>query len=125
VAGDGEVAADVVAGLRGGGGGGAGPSKLVITLEGAGVLAPDRLEQAAEGLQRLTELGVFHAIVVVHPRLLTEAGPVMGEFGGSISRGCRGRAGVVGRRSSVVGRRSSVVGRRSSVVGRRSSEDES
>ncbi len=63
------------------------PSKLVITLEGAGVLAPDRLEQTAEGLHRLKEMGVFHAIVAVHPRQLSDAGAVIEEFGSKYLKG--------------------------------------
>lgn len=56
------------------------PSKLVIAVEGAGTLAPDRLEKTAEGLSRLREMGVHHAILGVHPRHMAEAAPLLEEF---------------------------------------------
>ena len=56
------------------------PSKLTLSLEGAGALAPGETEQAAESLGRLKEMGVFHAILGVHPRHIGNAGPVIEEF---------------------------------------------
>lgn len=57
------------------------PDALRITLEGGGVLTPDNLEAAAEGLHRLKEMGLFHVIVGVHPRHMAEATPILEEFG--------------------------------------------
>ena len=57
------------------------PSKLRLTIEGGGMLAPDGLDKAAEGLSGLKEMGVFHAIVVVHPRQAANAAPLLEEFG--------------------------------------------
>jgi len=56
------------------------PSKLVIAIEGAAILAPDRLEKAAEGLGRLREMGVAHAILGVHPAHMADAAPLLEEF---------------------------------------------
>ena len=56
------------------------PSKLVIAIEGAGILAPDRLEKVAEGLGRLREMGVAHAILGVHPAHMANASPLLEEF---------------------------------------------
>jgi probable F420-dependent oxidoreductase len=66
------------------------PSALVIAIEGAGVLAPDRLEQAAEGLGRLREMGVHHAIVAVHPRHMDRAAPLFEEFAAKHLAAARG-----------------------------------
>lgn len=56
------------------------PETLVLAIEGAGVLAPDRLEQTADGLSRLREIGVFHAIIGVHPKHMANAVPLIEEF---------------------------------------------
>ena len=56
------------------------PAALKLSLEGAGVLAPDHLEQAAEGLSKLKERGIFHAILGVHPAHMMNAVPLIEEF---------------------------------------------
>jgi probable F420-dependent oxidoreductase len=56
------------------------PSALVISLEGAAVLATDRLEQAADALAQWRDRGVRHAIVNVHPRELMNAPAVLEAF---------------------------------------------
>ena len=56
------------------------PEALKLSLEGAGVLAPDHLEQAAEGLSKLKERGIFHAILGVHPAHMMNAVPLIEEF---------------------------------------------
>jgi len=66
------------------------PSKLVLTLEGAAVLAPERLDEAADGLHRLKELGVFHAVVGVHPRHLADAGTIIEGFAAKHVRALQG-----------------------------------
>ncbi len=66
------------------------PSKLVIAIEGAGMLSPDRLEQTAEGLGKLREMGVSHAIMGVHPRYMADAAPLIEEFGSKYLAAARG-----------------------------------
>jgi probable F420-dependent oxidoreductase len=66
------------------------PSKLIIAIEGAGFLSPDRLEQTAEGLAKARELGVSHAIMGVHPRHLGNAAPVIEEFASKYLAAARG-----------------------------------
>jgi probable F420-dependent oxidoreductase len=66
------------------------PSKLVIAIEGAGMLVPDGLEKAAEGLGKLREMGVSHAIMGVHPRHMGNAAPVIEEFGSKYLAAARG-----------------------------------
>jgi probable F420-dependent oxidoreductase len=56
------------------------PSRLKIAIEGGGMLAPGRAEKVAEGLSRLKEMGVFHAILAVHPRHMENAAPLFEEF---------------------------------------------
>ncbi len=56
------------------------PSKLLLTIEGGGTLAPDRVEKTAEGLERLKEMGVAHAIIGVHPAQMADAAPLLDEF---------------------------------------------
>jgi len=56
------------------------PDALTLTVEGAGVLAPDTLERAADGLAKLREMGVAHAIVGVHPRHMGSASPIIEAF---------------------------------------------
>jgi alkanesulfonate monooxygenase SsuD/methylene tetrahydromethanopterin reductase-like flavin-dependent oxidoreductase (luciferase family) len=56
------------------------PSKLQIAIEGGGVLTPDNLGKTAEGLAKLKEMGIFHAIVGIHPRHMMDAGPIIEEF---------------------------------------------
>lgn len=56
------------------------PAKLVVAVEGAGVLMPDSLEKTADGLARAKEMGIFHAIVGVHPRHMADAAPLLEEF---------------------------------------------
>ena len=56
------------------------PATLKINIEGGGVLAPDRLEKTAEGLGRLKEMGIHHAIIGVHPAHMAEAAPLIEEF---------------------------------------------
>jgi probable F420-dependent oxidoreductase len=50
------------------------PAKLMIAIEGAGILTADNHEQAAEGLGKLREMGVSHAIMGVHPRNMMDHG---------------------------------------------------
>ena len=66
------------------------PSKLVIAVEGAGTLAPDRLEKAAEGLGRLREMGVHHAIMGVHPAHMANAAGLFEEFSAKHMAAARG-----------------------------------
>lgn len=56
------------------------PDQLKLSLEGAGVLSPDHLEQAAEGLGKLKERGIFHAILGVDPRHMMDANSLIEEF---------------------------------------------
>lgn len=56
------------------------PSKLRLTIEGGGLLTADGLDRAADGLGRLKEMGVFHAIVSVHPREMANAAPLFEAF---------------------------------------------
>jgi probable F420-dependent oxidoreductase len=58
------------------------PSKLIIAVEGAAVLAPDALDKAAERLHRLKEQGISHAIAGVHPAYLRgdQAQGILEEF---------------------------------------------
>lgn len=56
------------------------PSKLLLTIEGAGTLAPDRIEKTADSLARLKEMGVAHAIIGVHPAHMADAAPLLDEF---------------------------------------------
>jgi probable F420-dependent oxidoreductase len=56
------------------------PSALKLAVEGAALLAPDRLERAAEELARVRDLGAFHAIAAVHPRHMADARPLFEEF---------------------------------------------
>ena len=56
------------------------PNALKLSLEGAALLAPGHLEQAAEGLSKLKERGVFHAILGVHPAHMANAVPLIEEF---------------------------------------------
>jgi probable F420-dependent oxidoreductase len=65
-------------------------SKLVIAVEGAGILSPDNLEQAATGLGKLRELGVHHAILGVHPRHMANAAPIIEEFAAKHLAAARG-----------------------------------
>lgn len=57
------------------------PAALKLSIEGAGALTPENLDKTAEGLGRLRDMGIFHAIVGVHPRHMAEAGPILKEFG--------------------------------------------
>ena len=66
------------------------PAKLVITVEGAGILQADKLEQAAEGLGTLREMGVHHAILGVHPREMANARPLLEAFGAKHLAAARG-----------------------------------
>jgi probable F420-dependent oxidoreductase len=56
------------------------PSRLVIAVEGAGVLRPGELDRAAERVAALKDLGVAHAIMAVHPAHLRDATGVIEEF---------------------------------------------
>lgn len=56
------------------------PDALKISLEGAGVLAPDTLDQAAENVAKLKERGIHHAILGVHPAHMMDAIPIIEEF---------------------------------------------
>ena len=56
------------------------PSKLTLSIEGAGVLVPDETGRAAESLSRLKEMGIAHAILGVHPRHMGNAAPIIEEF---------------------------------------------
>jgi probable F420-dependent oxidoreductase len=66
------------------------PSKLVIAVEGAGFLAPDRLDKAAEGLGKLREMGVHHAILGVHPAHMANAPALFEEFAAKHMAAARG-----------------------------------
>jgi probable F420-dependent oxidoreductase len=66
------------------------PSKLVIAIEGGGILAPDRGEKVAEGLGRLREMGIHHAILGVHPAHMANARPILEEFGSKYLAAARG-----------------------------------
>jgi probable F420-dependent oxidoreductase len=55
-------------------------SRLTIAVDGAVVLAPDRLEKSAEQLAGLRELGVSHAIVTVHPREVADPAALLDAF---------------------------------------------
>jgi probable F420-dependent oxidoreductase len=66
------------------------PSKLVIAIEGGGMLAPDRGEKVAEGLGRLREMGVHHAILGVHPAHMANAAALFEEFGSKYLAAARG-----------------------------------
>ena len=66
------------------------PSKLVIAVEGGGMLAPDRGEKVAEGLARLREMGVHHAILGVHPAHMANARPIFEEFASKHLAAARG-----------------------------------
>ena len=46
------------------------PSKLTLSIEGAGTLGNDNHERVAERLARLAEMNIHHAIIGVHPALL-------------------------------------------------------
>jgi probable F420-dependent oxidoreductase len=56
------------------------PDALKISLEGAGVLAPDTLDQTAENLGKLKERGIHHAILGVHPAHMMNATRIIEEF---------------------------------------------
>jgi alkanesulfonate monooxygenase SsuD/methylene tetrahydromethanopterin reductase-like flavin-dependent oxidoreductase (luciferase family) len=56
------------------------PSKLTISLEGVGVLDKDHQDKGAEQLARLKEMGIKHAIIIVHPFLMGEAPPLIESF---------------------------------------------
>ena len=56
------------------------PAALTLTIESAGVLTPDGLEQTAESLSKLKERGVFHAILGVHPRHMADANELIENF---------------------------------------------
>lgn len=56
------------------------PASIVLTIEGAGTLAPDNLDKTAERLGRLKVMGVHHAIVGVHPAHMANARPLLEEF---------------------------------------------
>jgi hypothetical protein len=62
----------------------------VIAVEGAGMLAPDRLEKAAEGLGKLREMGVHHAIMGVHPAHMANAASLFEEFAAKHMAAARG-----------------------------------
>lgn len=57
------------------------PAALKLSLEGAGALTPDNLDQTAAGLARLKDMGIFHAVIGVHPRHMAEAPAILKEFG--------------------------------------------
>ena len=50
-------------------------------MEGGAVLTPDNQEEAAQSLARLRDMGVFHAIVMVHPFHMAQAAPILEAFG--------------------------------------------
>jgi probable F420-dependent oxidoreductase len=56
------------------------PLQLAIAIEGAGMLDADHQEQTAAHLGRLKEMGVKHAILGVHPRMMGEATPLIESF---------------------------------------------
>jgi probable F420-dependent oxidoreductase len=56
------------------------PGQISLAIEGAGVLKPDNLDETAQRLARLKEMGVIHAILGVHPRHMAGAGPILETF---------------------------------------------
>lgn len=56
------------------------PAKLVVAVEGAGILAPGEAEKTAERLGRMKESGIFHAILGVHPAHMGNASALIEEF---------------------------------------------
>jgi probable F420-dependent oxidoreductase len=56
------------------------PAALKLAVEGAGVLSADRLEQTAENLAKLGEMGIDHAIVGLHPKHMAQPEPVFESF---------------------------------------------
>ena len=56
------------------------PAALKLSIEGAGALKADNLDQTAERLGRLKELGVYHAILGMHPRHMAQPQPILEEF---------------------------------------------
>jgi alkanesulfonate monooxygenase SsuD/methylene tetrahydromethanopterin reductase-like flavin-dependent oxidoreductase (luciferase family) len=65
------------------------PAALSLAIEGAGVLDADHQEQTAENLARLSEMGVGHAILGVHPRLMAQAEPLIESFAAKYLQGVR------------------------------------
>jgi hypothetical protein len=54
---------------------------LSLALEGAFALTPDNLDETAQRLGKLKEMGIAHAILSVHPRHLEGAAPIIDGFG--------------------------------------------
>lgn len=57
------------------------PGALKVAIEGGIVLTTDNHEQAADQLARLKQMGVFHAIAMVHPGRMANATTILKEFG--------------------------------------------
>ena len=56
------------------------PAKLKLAIEGVGALTTDNLDETAQRLGKLKEMGIDHAILSIHPRHLANATPVIDAF---------------------------------------------
>jgi probable F420-dependent oxidoreductase len=56
------------------------PNALALGVEGAATLSSTTLDEAAGRLSHLRDLGVDHALCVVHPREIENAREIIGEF---------------------------------------------
>jgi probable F420-dependent oxidoreductase len=56
------------------------PDRLQVAMEAGVALEAGATDKAAERLARLKEMGVVHAVCLVHPRSLGNAGAVIDEF---------------------------------------------
>jgi probable F420-dependent oxidoreductase len=65
------------------------PNALKVAMEGVGVLTPDNHEEAAQNLARLKDMGIFHAVVLVHPFHMAKAAPILEAFGSKHLPGLR------------------------------------
>ena len=57
------------------------PAAIKVAMEAGVVLEPDKLDKSAQQLARLKDLGVFHAVILVHPFQMGQAAPILKEFG--------------------------------------------
>lgn len=56
------------------------PSRLVVAIEGAGVLDMEGMGQTAERLSGLKDMGIHHAILILHPRQMDRAPAIIEAF---------------------------------------------
>jgi probable F420-dependent oxidoreductase len=56
------------------------PGALKLVVEGVAALTPDNLDETAQRLGKLKEMGLHHVIVSIHPRHLGDAAPVIDGF---------------------------------------------